>query len=65
MAEKAGGTFYLPYQLFYSKKQLARAYPNIDAFFALKMKYDPIGLFSNRFYEKYGAPAEPRKTAGS
>lgn len=64
VAEKAGGTFYLPYQLFYSKEQLARAYPNIGAFFALKTKYDPIGLFTNRFYEKYGAPAEPQKTIG-
>ena len=26
----------------------------IDDFFALKKKYDPSGLFSNKFYEKYG-----------
>jgi len=25
-----------------------------EAFFAAKKKYDPDGLFSNRFYEKYG-----------
>ena len=54
VAEKSGGTFYLPYQLFYSKEQLQKSYPNIDAFFAAKKKYDPIGLFSNKFYEKYG-----------
>jgi len=54
VAEKAGGTFYLPYQLFYSKGQLQKAYPNIDSFFAAKKKYDPIGLFANKFYEKYG-----------
>jgi hypothetical protein len=30
-------------------------YPEIDEFFAAKKKYDPIGLFSNRFYEKYGS----------
>ena len=54
VAEKAGGTFYLPYQLFYSREQLRKSYPNIDAFFAAKKKYDPIGLFANKFYEKYG-----------
>ncbi len=53
-AEKAGGTYYLPYQLFYSKEQLRKAYPEIDEFFAAKRKYDPTGLFSNKFYEKYG-----------
>jgi FAD/FMN-containing dehydrogenase len=54
VAERAGGTFYLPYQLFYSREQLQRSYPNIDEFFATKKKYDPIGLFANKFYEKYG-----------
>lgn len=53
-AQKAGGTYYLPYQLFYSKEQLRATYPEIDGFFAVKKKYDPIGLFSNKFYEKYG-----------
>jgi len=54
VAEGAGGTFYLPYQLFYSKEQLHRSYPNIDGFFTTKKKYDPLGLFTNKFYEKYG-----------
>ena len=54
VAERAGGTYYLPYQLFYSKEQLRRAYPGIDDFFAAKKKFDPSGLFSNKFYEKYG-----------
>jgi FAD/FMN-containing dehydrogenase len=48
------GTFYLPYQLYYSAAQLRRAYPEIDAFFAAKKTYDPDGLFSSKFYEKYG-----------
>ncbi|MBI1870444.1 MAG: FAD-binding oxidoreductase [Chlamydiae bacterium] len=48
------GTFYLPYQLYYSKEQLRKAYPEIDAFFEIKKHYDSIGLFSNKFYEKYG-----------
>jgi FAD/FMN-containing dehydrogenase len=48
------GTYYLPYQLFYSPEQLRRAYPNFDRFLAAKNSYDPIGLFTNKFYEKYG-----------
>lgn len=51
---EAEGTFYLPYKLYYTKEQLGRAYPAIDAFFKLKKKYDPHDLFSNTFYEKYG-----------
>jgi len=54
VAHRAGGTFYLPYQLFYSKEQLRQSYPDINAFFAVKRKYDPTELFSNKFYEKYG-----------
>jgi len=55
VAARSGGTYYLPYQLFYSKEQLRRAYPEIDAFFAAKKKFDPLALFSNKFYEKYGS----------
>jgi FAD/FMN-containing dehydrogenase len=55
VAQNAGGTYYLPYQLFYSKEQLRRSYADIDQFFAVKRKYDPIELFSNKFYQKYGA----------
>ena len=49
------GTYYLPYQLFYSPEQLRRAYPEIDRCFAAKRKYDPFGLLTNKFYEAYGA----------
>lgn len=48
------GTYYLPYQLFYSKEQLRRAYPRVNEFFAAKRRFDPEELFSNKFYEKYG-----------
>jgi FAD/FMN-containing dehydrogenase len=48
------GRFFLPYQLYYSREQLKRSYPQIDAFFAAKRKYDPDGLFTNTFYQKYG-----------
>ena len=54
LSKTVGGTYYLPYQLFYSKKQLRKSYPEIDEFFAKKEKYDPIGLLTNKFYEKYG-----------
>ena len=40
-------------QLFYTKEQLKNCYPEVDDFFAAKKKYDPSGLFSNKFYEKY------------
>ena len=51
------GTYYLPYQLFYSRDQLRRAYPRIDEFFAAKKTYDPEEIFTNKFYEKYGRMA--------
>ena len=55
LAHASGGTYYLPYQLFYTKEQLRNCYPEIDDFFVIKKKFDPIGLFSNKFYEKYGS----------
>lgn len=54
LAIRLEGTYYLPYQLYYSPEQLRGAYPEIDEFFAAKKKYDPEELFSNKFYEKYG-----------
>lgn len=53
LAESMGGTFYLPYQLHYSQEQLHQAYPEIDAFFETKKKYDPSELFVNTWYDKY------------
>jgi len=52
LAEQVGGTFYLPYQLLYSREELRRSYPGVDDFFAAKKRYDPIGLFANKFYER-------------
>lgn len=54
LALRLNGSFYLPYQLYYSHEQLRKAYPEIDAFVAAKRKYDPLELFTNKFYEKYG-----------
>lgn len=50
---KHGGTFFLPYQLYYTKEQLIKGYPTIGKFFALKREYDPTDLFTNLFYQKY------------
>lgn len=47
------GTFFLPYQLYFSPEQLHKAYPSVDQFFALKRKYDPTLLFMNEFYARY------------
>jgi FAD/FMN-containing dehydrogenase len=47
------GRFFLPYQLHYTSEQLQRSYPMIEDFFAAKKAYDPDGLFTNTFYEKY------------
>lgn len=48
------GTYYLPYHLFGTQAQLAKAYPRLDEFSALKKKYDPMHQFSNKLLKKYG-----------
>jgi FAD/FMN-containing dehydrogenase len=55
VSHQCGGTHYLPYQLFYTREQLKKSYPGIDEFFAAKRRMDPIGLFTNTFYEKYSS----------
>ena len=49
------GRFFLPYQLYYSRDQLQKSYPEIDDFFAAKRKYDPGEVFTNTFYRKYSS----------
>jgi FAD/FMN-containing dehydrogenase len=49
------GRFFLPYQLYYSRDQLQRSYPQINDFFAAKRKYDPAEMFTNTFYQKYAS----------
>jgi FAD/FMN-containing dehydrogenase len=53
------GTFFLPYQLYYTPEQLRRAYPNIDDVFAAKRRYDPDMLLTNSFYERFARAGEP------
>lgn len=52
------GRFFLPYQLHFSAAQLQRAYPEIDAFFKAKRAFDPGGLLTNTFYERFGRLAD-------
>lgn len=47
------GTYYLPYRLHISREKMRLAYPQADAFFRLKKKYDPEEIFSNQFYRHY------------
>ena len=48
------GRYYLPYRLHATADQFHQAYPQAREFFDRKRQYDPYGIFSNRFYEKYG-----------
>jgi decaprenylphospho-beta-D-ribofuranose 2-oxidase len=52
-----GGTFYLPYQRFATKKQLLKAYPQLPKFIEKKKEYDPLGLFASNWYQYYLLPA--------
>ena len=47
------GTYYLPYRLHIDKNKMRKVYPQTEGFFKLKLKYDSLELFSNKFYEHY------------
>ena len=53
IAIKCEGTYYLPYRLHIDKETFRIVYPQGDEFFKLKSKYDPNGIFKNKFYEHY------------
>lgn len=59
LTAEVNGRFFLPYQLHYTPEQLQRSYPMIGDFFAAKKTYDPQGLFTNTWYEKYGKIPPP------
>ena len=50
------GTYYLPYQQYPTGEQIRLAYPMLDEFVSKKKAYDPQGLFSSSFYERYSKP---------
>lgn len=54
LAQRLEGSFYLPYQLTATRKQIDMSYPEFGRFLALKKKYDPDLLFTSEFYIKYG-----------
>jgi FAD/FMN-containing dehydrogenase len=47
------GSYYLPYQIYATKQQLLKAYPNAEEFFKLKKKYDPEYKFRNKLFDAY------------
>ncbi len=53
LATSHHGTFYLPYQLYYSAEQLRAAYPEVNTFYKEKQTADPGNLFTNTWYNKY------------
>ena len=58
LTSKLNGRFFLPYQLHYTPQQLQTAYPQIKEFFAAKKRYDPQGMLTSTFYEKYATSLE-------
>jgi len=65
LTHRHGGRFFLPYQLHYSAAQLERAYPEIRAFFAAKLRWDPEERFSNNWYRRYAPALAPPQPAAS
>jgi FAD/FMN-containing dehydrogenase len=53
LAINHGGTYFLPYQLHATDRQLHAAYPQLDAFRAARRRYDPEGVLSSTFAERY------------
>ncbi|MCB0422577.1 MAG: FAD-binding oxidoreductase [Bdellovibrionales bacterium] len=52
-ANNLGGSVYLAHRPSITESNLKDLYPLIDKFLILKKKYDPRGLFSNQFFEKF------------
>jgi FAD/FMN-containing dehydrogenase len=50
-----GGSYYLPYRLHATHKQLRAAYPRLDEFVAAKRRYDPQLRFRNALWDSYFA----------
>jgi FAD/FMN-containing dehydrogenase len=52
-ATKRGGSFYLTYNRFASREDLASAYPQFQDFLNLKKQYDPRETFQSDWYRYY------------
>jgi FAD/FMN-containing dehydrogenase len=52
-ANKRGGSFYLTYNRFATRDELASAYPQFQDFLNLKKQYDPRETFQSNWYRYY------------
>jgi FAD/FMN-containing dehydrogenase len=62
-ALSCGGRFFLPYRLHATQEQFLAAYPQAREFFALKQRYDPAGIFENKFFLQYDRRSSDKGTA--
>jgi len=53
MAARRGGTYYLTYHRFATRKQVEACYPQFSEFLGLKRKYDPGDRFQSDWYRHY------------
>jgi len=65
LAIQNGGTFYLTYAREVEPDDLRHAYPNMDAFFQQKHRFDMENLFTSRFFEYYRPHFLARRVAAS
>ncbi|MBC7545516.1 MAG: FAD-dependent oxidoreductase [Candidatus Sericytochromatia bacterium] len=56
VATALDGAYYLPYQILATSRQFRAAYPQADAFFALKQRLDPTNKFRNKLWDAYYQP---------
>jgi FAD/FMN-containing dehydrogenase len=47
------GSYYLPYQIYATKDQFMKAYPDYNEFFKLKKQLDPDNKFRNKLWDAY------------
>src|SRR5229473_8464396 len=55
MAARRGGTYYLTYHRYATRKQVETCYPQFAEFLRLKRKYDPEERFQSDWYRHYRA----------
>lgn len=53
MAARRGGTYYLTYHRFATRKQVEGCYPQFAEFLQLKRKYEPEEQFQSDWYWHY------------
>jgi FAD/FMN-containing dehydrogenase len=55
IAARRGGTYYLTYHRYATRKQVESCYPQFADFLKLKLKYDPEERFQSDWYRHYRA----------